>query len=238
MGRIVTTCILLFGVILSVMSISALEITRNSPIESNAYSQNVLVNLTTDVLAKCSYDFWVPYGTDSENTSENIGVGLNMWFGTSYYPITSIFSTKHVSIIDMQRYSYLGFECIDEGSNTKTLGKIYVNTTKSEEDLINTTNQTDNSTNTGINQTSETKSSNHRSSGNSRGTSYTPFVYSSTGNRTPQTEEKSINQINLSNEKENSTMPISLPFMLSIFSILALGIILFLLVIRKNKLKG
>ena len=125
MKKIVITGILLLAVILSIMSVNALEITRNSPIDGKTYSQNVLVNLTTEVPAKCSYNFWFPYSTKENGTN----ISIDIWFGTIYYPITSIFSVEHLSVIDMGQFNHLGFECTDERNNTKQTDIIYINKT-------------------------------------------------------------------------------------------------------------
>lgn len=156
----------MFLILFSVVSVSALNISIISPVGGASYSQNVPVGLTTDVSAKCSYNFWAPYNSGSENSNGDMGVGLDLWFGTSYHPITSIFVLEHTTTIDIGNYSYLGFECVDENNVSKTLDKVYVNITlKPEENQQNTTNQTNTPSET-VN-SSSTSSGRHSSSSSS-----------------------------------------------------------------------
>ena len=119
--------VIFLGVTIIIFSsyISALEITINSPIENHTYSQYVPINLITDIPAKCGYNFWFP-----DPYNENGQNGIIVWFGTNYYTLIDTYSTKHIATVDFGNFNYVGFECIDNENNTKTIGRTYVNINK------------------------------------------------------------------------------------------------------------
>lgn len=132
-------------IILLSFSVNALGITVNSPINGETYINNIPINLTTDVLAKCSYNFWIPSPFGSDNGS------LIMWFGTTLKSIDNNFSTQHILNTNFVGYNLIAFECIDEGNNTQWTNRINITINESQ----NVSSQISNSsvTNSSINLT-------------------------------------------------------------------------------------
>ena len=111
-----------------------LEIIINSPIENNTYDkESVPINLTTNIPAKCEYQFWFPvsnsfFNEEQNNTGEEgLSGGISFWFGTNLIPITEILSTQHSANINFGVNRYIAFKCTDEEDNDVHTEKMKVN---------------------------------------------------------------------------------------------------------------
>ncbi len=105
--------------IIPIVSVSAIEIAINSPEdESIYYSENIFVNLTTDVQATCEYSFGfgAPDWFNNETQNESSG-GLNLFFWTNPVTITEELNLEHSAQIEFL-HEDIGFRCIDEEGNT------------------------------------------------------------------------------------------------------------------------